>query len=170
MDRKQSSKRQLSSSSLSSVAAAALRPGPSSQINSTTRRQKRSQYFPLSRIRYFLENFSHCKTISEPASMACAVIIEIAMNELLHIATEVALDEGRHKVSCRHIISALHNSEWLQELFGQSGMLPPAEFSSSDNQQRMQQRRSRSSRNLYRSKSSHRRSKSKMKRSKLNVR
>ncbi|OTF69948.1 hypothetical protein BLA29_011546 [Euroglyphus maynei] len=70
--------------------------------------------------------------------MACAVVIEIAMNELLKLATEAALNEGRHKVWNRHIILALHDSPWLQELFGQSGMLQPAQFS-------IQQHRSRSS-------------------------
>ena len=58
--------------------------------------------------------------------MGCAIVIEIALTELLQLATEAARNENKRRVGNRHIILALHNSLWLQELFGgQSGMLQP---------------------------------------------
>ncbi|XP_027199388.2 uncharacterized protein LOC113793504 [Dermatophagoides pteronyssinus] len=122
----------LSKSQLSSTTLSRQQMIPSSSSmnfnpnNQQQRPIRRSKFFPLSRIRYFLENFAHCKTISNSASMGCAIVIEIALTELLQLATEAARNENKRRVGNRHIILALHNSLWLQELFGgQSGMLQP---------------------------------------------
>lgn len=122
------SKSQLSSST-TTLSRQQMIPSSSSMNfnpNNQQRQIRRSKFFPLSRIRYFLENYAHCKTISNSASMGCAIVIEIALTELLQLATEAARNENKRRVGNRHIILALHNSLWLQELFGgQSGMLKP---------------------------------------------
>ncbi|KAF7494303.1 Histone H2A [Sarcoptes scabiei] len=97
--------------------SSSLSPSISLATKSSTtpiqRNRKRSQYFPLGRIRYFLDNFSHAQSISDSAVLTCAIALEIVLKELFDMARDLARIERRNKINHRHILLAIRYSDWL---------------------------------------------------------
>lgn len=66
-----------------------------------------------------------------PAVLACTTVIELVLEEILHLAKRAALLANKGIITNRHIYLAIQSTEWLRVLFHKSiipncGVAPPA--------------------------------------------
>jgi len=92
----------------------------------------KGKYIPLSRVRRYLRLHCRSRAVSKPAILACTIVIELVLEEILNLGKRAAMIADKGKISNRHIYLAIQSTDWLRELFHKSiipsgGVAPSAD-------------------------------------------
>ena len=96
---------------------------------SQTRSARAELTFPVGRIGRYLKQGNYSNRTSAVAAVYMAAVLEFVCAEVMEIAANAAKDNGKSRMTPRHIQLAVRNDEELNQLFGNAtiasgGVLP----------------------------------------------